>query len=511
MITIQSAMLVALGLLSAGFVVLLVLPFYRRRAERLAIAEVKRQLPMTEAEIRADKDRLRAEYAIRIHQLESRVEDASLQAARQKIELNRRDGAISGLKSDIATLRSTLEEHENARRVLERTITDRLPKVEQRLAQARELLQERDQEIERLTRTSDQTSRALDEARQINIHQRDELQRTSATLASRAARNRDQLADHRFDGEVALRSELEALRARSREQAEMITRLQGLLVRGGKPVDAKANADEADAADGEAPFDREIASLRARLSEAEAALKAARTTAEAGKAGQQKVDDEIRALKTKNDTLSAELARLKASLSIYESAQNDDTAIKESKVAMKARMGALEAEVAAQNTTIQALRAEVAAANERSARQAAHYRDELRRLGAGTLPASGEPRTAREEPARRRPTLAERMGAPRPVALKPVAGAPEGNRNANYLKALSGSGTADTASDSVVTLAEIASAAESAKSEGAAKTSEAGKPGATDAASAPVAEEAAPPRRRSSLLDRISSVSKSSS
>ena len=68
-------MLVALGLLTAGFVILLILPFYRRRAERLAIAEVKRQLPMTEAEIRADKDRLRAEYAIRIHQLESRVDD----------------------------------------------------------------------------------------------------------------------------------------------------------------------------------------------------------------------------------------------------------------------------------------------------------------------------------------------------------------------------------------------------------------------------------------------------
>ena len=112
-------MLVALGFLTAGFLVLLVMPFYRRRAERLAIAELKRTLPMSEAEIRAVTDRLRAEYAIRIHQLESRVDDAGHQAARQRIELNRRDGMISGLETEIAALRSTVEEHENARRVLE--------------------------------------------------------------------------------------------------------------------------------------------------------------------------------------------------------------------------------------------------------------------------------------------------------------------------------------------------------------------------------------------------------
>lgn len=514
MITIQSAMLVALGVLSAGFIVLLVMPFYRRRAERLAVEEVKSQLPMTEAEIRADKDRLRAEYAIRIHQLESRVEDASLQTARQRIELNRRDGAISGLESEIATLRSTLEEHENARRVLEQTITDRLPKVEQRLAQARERLQERDQEIERLSRTSDQTARALEEARQINTQQRDELLRTSATLASRAARNRDQLADQRFDGEVALRSELEALRARSREQAEMITRLQGLLVRGGKSADAKANGEGTEAT-AESQLDRELASLRARLAEAESSLKAAHSTAAAGKAGQQKTDEEIRTLKTANKSLTAEVARLKAALGIYEAAQKDDSAIKELKVAMKARMGALEAEITTHTTTIQALRAEVAAANERLARQAAHYRDELRRLGAGTVPTAAEPRTARDETPRRRPSLAERMGAPRPVALKPVAEPTDNNRTAGYLKALSGRGSADPASDGVVSLAEIASAAESAKSETAAKTAATDKHEANDTNAAATAatadDEKAPQRRRSGLLDRISSVSKSTS
>lgn len=495
MITIQSALLVALGFLATGFIVLLVMPFYRRRTERLAVAEVKRSLPMNEAEIRADKDRLRAEYAIRIHQLESRVEDHTHQAARQRIELNRRDGVISALEGEIGTLRTSLEEHENARRVLEQTITDRLPKVEQRLNQARELLAERDAEIERLSRTTSSTSRALDEARQLNTQQRDELLRTNATLASRAARNRDTLADPRFDGEVALRSEIEALRARSREQSEMITRLQGLLVRGGKTAEQRANGADGALGGGEADlvegYEHEIAELRSALAETEAKLQAAQTSAEAGKADQHASESDLRAANMRNAELSGEVSRLQAALAIYESSHNDDTAIKDSKVAMKARLGALEAEAQTHLMTIQSLRAEVAAANERLARQATHYRDELRRLGAGTLPASAEPQAAGETAARRA-SLAERMSAPRPVPLKPVVQrAGEEQRSASFLKALSGGAGATVGEESDV----AADAAAVAQAPGAAAT-------ATAPADAP---------RRPSLLDRISSVSKSGS
>ena len=514
MITIQSAMLVALGVFSVGFIVLLLMPFYRRRAERLAVAEVKRQLPMSEAEIGADKDRLRAEYAIRIHQLESRVEEASLQAAHQKIEFNRRDGMISGLEEEIASLRGTLEEHQNARRVLEQTITDRLPKVEQRLAHARELLNQRDQEIERLTRGADQSARALEEARQINTQQRDKLLRTSATLNSRAARNRDQLADPRFDAEVALRSEIEALRARAREQGEMVAMLQGLLARGGKSTEANPSEDIEDG-EGERPGDREIANLQARLVEAETSLKEAQTVAEVDKAGKAKSNDEMRALKSRNDSLAAEVARLKAALQIYESAQKDDTAIRDSKVAMKARLGALEAELAAHNETIESLRAEIAAANERLARQAVHYRDELRRLGTGTLPTTTDPRGGvRDQFPARRPSLAERMGAPSPVSLKAVAAGKtvDEARAAGYLKALSGRGSGEdtSSSDGVVSLAQIASAAEPAKSPGPEKVAASPAKDAAGNTAVSLAEDAAP-RRRSSLLDRISSASKSSS
>ena len=346
--------------------------------------------------------------------------------------------------------------------------------------------------------SADTTARALDETRQINAQQRDELMRTNATLTTRAARNRDQLADTRFDGEVALRSEIEALRARAREQSEMITRLQGLLVRGGKSADGKANGEDAAASQGGGIVqeqEREIARLRGLLAERESSLKAAQSTAEAGKVGTKKSDEELRAAKLRQEELSAEVARLKASLAVYESAQKDEHAIKDSKVAMKARLGALEAEVATQTETIRSLRAEIAGANERLARQSAQYRDELRRLGAGTAPASAEPRTQPDQRPARRQSLAERMGAPRPVALKSIKSEPDAQSAQSFLKALTGR-EGDVQSQSAASK-DAATAAQSTA--------------AAESAAAVSGKEENPPQagRRSGLLDRISSISKS--
>ncbi len=97
MITIEMVMLAALGFLTAALLALFIAPLYRRRVARLTTQMLKRSMPLTEAEIRADKDRLRAEAAIRIHKLETKVEEAAEASARQMVELNRRDATISEL------------------------------------------------------------------------------------------------------------------------------------------------------------------------------------------------------------------------------------------------------------------------------------------------------------------------------------------------------------------------------------------------------------------------------
>ena len=205
--TINTAMLVGLGFLVAALLAVLIAPAYRRRTVRLTTAALKRSLPLTEAEMRADKDRLRADHAIRIHNLEAKLENVTLSSARQKIEVNRRDARISELEGLTNQQKNQIEELENARRVLEQTVTDRLPKIENRLGEAKKLLAQRDTEVSALAQTAQKQARALGEATQINIQQSGEIDRLTTAITTRAARNQDSLGDARFDGEIALRSE----------------------------------------------------------------------------------------------------------------------------------------------------------------------------------------------------------------------------------------------------------------------------------------------------------------
>ena len=100
---------------------------------------------------------------------------------------------------------------------------------------------------------------------------------------------------------------------------------------------------------------------------------------------------------------ATEIAKLKAALKAYE----DDSGTAPG-LSQKASISALQAEIDEKGRTIVALRAEIAAAEERLTRQALHFEEELR--DAVLLPAGGaEPET----PPKR--SLAERISAPRPV------------------------------------------------------------------------------------------------
>lgn len=432
MITIQSAMLVALGFFTAGLIGFLLAPFYGRRSARIATETMRATMPLSSTEIAADKDRLRANYALTIHKLEQKVEKAAYSAARQRVELNRRDAGISELEQEVERLRSQLEEHENARRVLEQTIAERMPKVEFRLGEAKNMLMHRDREITNLTQASKRQTTALEEATQINAQQRDEIHRLNATLATRAARNRETLADPRFDGEVALRAEIEALRTKNRDQQALISRLQSAMA----SAESMPRADDSDPASkaeakrqeaskalasssavAQMDISSELNRLRKDLVDAENALRSARGMAEANHAGQAALESEIRTLKTQNEDRSAEVAKLKAALATYQDEDVDDRTLKESKVAMRARLSALQAQSEEHTHTIQRLRAEIASANEKLARQAAHFMDEMRRLGAGTVPTGGARKDApsgRPAAAAPRQPLVDRIAAPRP-------------------------------------------------------------------------------------------------
>ncbi len=486
MFTLQSLMLVALGILLASLIVIGVLPSYRRRIQRLTSDQIRGSVPLTEAEIRADKDKLRAQYAIRVHKLEAQGEQYKLFAARQRIEMNRRDANITELRDEREKIAAALEEHVNARRVLEHTVTDRLPRLEQQLESARALILERDQEMATLKLDTTRNVRALDDAMQMNAQQRGELERITASLSSRAPQARESFGDPKFEGEIAVRSEIEALRAKTREQAQLIVRLQSQHESGGA-----------------APSGSDVERLKRELTEAEAALRSARDAAQGGSYDRAAAEAQAKALNAKIDEQAAEVARLNAALATYEGtseAGGHTGGIQGSRLASRARINALQAQAAQQNETIQRLRAELAASNERLARQAAHYMEEMRRLGSGVMPTSVDGRRTRDTAPRR--GLADRISHARPAAAADSGAARAGTNGVGskigeYIKALTDGPQAPASGDSAAH-----AGASTAASQTVAEAPPLDMAAADDTAGHP--NSANPVKRKLRLMERIS-------
>jgi hypothetical protein len=420
LITLYAAMLVMLGFLIAALIVIVLLPAYRHRIERFTTEALKRSLPLTEEEIRADKDRLRADFAMEVHKLDRKLEDASLSAARQSVEINRRDAKIQELTQALADNKMSVDEHENARRVLEQAILDRLPKVEQRLAETRKLLAARDREIRSLLATSAKQAAALEEAGQINAQREKEFAKLRTTIDARSWRNRIARADERADGNVALKAELELLRAQNREQTDLIERLQK-----GEGNAKSLAEDEARAA--------EIKRLTLALAKVEAELATLKASDGGNDAERMAIEDRLADLQAASDAKSTEIAKLRAALKTYE-----ENATEASGIVHKADLSAVQVEVEEQRRIIASLRAEIAAGQERLSRQALHFNDELRRIEVQ------RPGDADADVPVRKP-LTERITAPRSVQSPDhqavnASSEPDASRDARppYLRALNG-------------------------------------------------------------------------
>src|SRR5690349_17942790 len=80
---IENIMYFALGLLVAGLLALVIMPAVWRRAVRLTKRRIEAATPITMAEFRADKDQLRAEFALSTRRLEMNVETLRKRLAEQ--------------------------------------------------------------------------------------------------------------------------------------------------------------------------------------------------------------------------------------------------------------------------------------------------------------------------------------------------------------------------------------------------------------------------------------------
>ncbi len=82
---IQSILFFSLGFLCAGFLALMVAPAIWRRAVVLTRKRIEASVPLSLTEIQADKDRMRAEFAMSTRRLEMSIKQFREKAAAQVV------------------------------------------------------------------------------------------------------------------------------------------------------------------------------------------------------------------------------------------------------------------------------------------------------------------------------------------------------------------------------------------------------------------------------------------
>src|SRR5215208_760164 len=98
---IEPIMFVGIGFLVAGLLVIGVIPLVHARAVRLTQRRLEAVTPMSMGEIRADKDQLRAEFAMSARRLEMSVEQMKAKTASQLAEIGKKSEAVSRLKLEL--------------------------------------------------------------------------------------------------------------------------------------------------------------------------------------------------------------------------------------------------------------------------------------------------------------------------------------------------------------------------------------------------------------------------
>jgi hypothetical protein len=111
---IESAMYFSMGFFLASLGALVVVPLVYSRAVRLTTRRLETTIPSSMAEILADKDLLRAEFAMSIQRLETSLEQLRAKSASQLVELGRKSDAVNRLKIELNAVRDKVGPTEQA-------------------------------------------------------------------------------------------------------------------------------------------------------------------------------------------------------------------------------------------------------------------------------------------------------------------------------------------------------------------------------------------------------------
>jgi len=97
---IETAMFIGIGLLAGCLIAVMIAPLVHERAVRLTTRRLAAALPESIAEIRANEDLLRADFAMSARRSEVAIEQLKNKTARQLVELGKKTDIINRLKAE---------------------------------------------------------------------------------------------------------------------------------------------------------------------------------------------------------------------------------------------------------------------------------------------------------------------------------------------------------------------------------------------------------------------------
>ncbi|HUN99193.1 MAG TPA: hypothetical protein VMU69_23550 [Bradyrhizobium sp.] len=196
---VEPIMYLAIGFLISMLCGLMILPLVHNRAVRLTTRRIEAATPLSMAEIQADKDQLRAEFAMSARRLEISVDQLKSRTTSQLAELGKKTDAINRMKLELGEKNATIF----AMEAREKAVKEQLRATEEEFA----------------TKTE-----ALRTAEQALTDKQKELSKTTTALSDRSV-----TADSRQVELVALRAQIEELKRRVGDAEKDFTATQARL------------------------------------------------------------------------------------------------------------------------------------------------------------------------------------------------------------------------------------------------------------------------------------------
>jgi chromosome segregation ATPase len=133
---IEPIMYLAIGFLVSMLFGLMIVPLVHNRAVRLTTKRMEAATPLSMAEIQADKDQLRAEFAMSARRLEMSVDQLRNKTTSQLAELGKKSDAINRMKLELGEKTATIFSLE----AREKAIKDQMRATEEEFAAKTQLL-----------------------------------------------------------------------------------------------------------------------------------------------------------------------------------------------------------------------------------------------------------------------------------------------------------------------------------------------------------------------------------